>query len=482
MARPTAPAALALTLLLCLPIRPLGAQATPGPEAFLGTWEGTLNAGAVQLRVVFHVSAGEGGALSATMDSPDQGATGIPASSASVEGSTLTIALAPLGAQYQGTLSGDGTSLEGIFTQGGARLPLALRRAAAAPAAPERPQNPTGPLPYKAVDVEVANAAAGVTLSGTLTLPSGDGPFPAAVLVSGSGPQDRDEALMGHKPFLVLADHLTRAGIAVLRYDDRGVGRSTGDFGAATSEDFAADALAAVAFLHARPDVGAVGIVGHSEGGLVGPMAAARSDEVDFVVMLAGPGLTGAEIVQLQSGLIGRANGTPEALVQANLDTQRRLFEVVAAEADPEVAAPRLRAILEASVAALPAEARQAMGEQGAEAIDAQVRQLNSPWFRFFLSYDPRPALERVRVPVLALNGELDLQVPAEANLREVGAALARGGNQDVTTRMLPGLNHLFQTARTGSPTEYAQISETMSPAALEAVSSWILERFSARR
>lgn len=482
MSRPAAPATLALVLLLVLAPRPLGAQAAPAREAFVGSWEGTLNAGAVQLRLVFHVSAGDEGALSATLDSPDQGAMGIPATAASVEGSTLTIGLAPLGAQYQGTLSGDGASLEGTFTQGGARLPLVLRRTTAATAATERPQNPTGPLPYGALEVEVAHAAAGVTLSGTLTLPPGEGPFPAAVLVSGSGPQDRDETLMGHKPFLVLADHLTRAGIAVLRYDDRGVGASTGDFASATSEDFAGDALAAVAFLQARPDVGAVGIVGHSEGGLVGPMAAARSDQVDYVVMLAGPGLTGGEIVQLQSGLIGRASGLSEELVQANLDTQRRLFDVVSSEPDPEAAAPRLRAILEASVAALPAGARQAMEAQGPDAIETQIRQLNSPWFRFFLRHDPRPTLERVRVPVLALNGELDLQVPAEANLLEVEAALARGGNRDVTTRLLPRLNHLFQTAQTGSPAEYAQISETMSPAALEAVSSWILQRFGAGR
>jgi pimeloyl-ACP methyl ester carboxylesterase len=277
---------------------------------------------------------------------------------------------------------------------------------------------------------------------------------------------------MGHKPFLVLADHLTRNGIAVLRYDDRGVAGSTGDFAAATSEDFADDALAAVDFLKARPDIGAVGIVGHSEGGLVGPMASARSSAVDFVVMLAGPGLDGEEIILLQSDLIARAGGIPAETVAANLEIQRRLFAVVKAEADPTRAVPALRAVLAEVAATLP------QGTMEPSAIDAQIRQVNSPWFRFFLTYDPLPALTRVTVPVLALNGSLDLQVPAEANLRAVAGALAEGGNPDATTLELPGLNHLFQTAGTGAPTEYATLSETMSPTALEAVASWILKRF----
>ena len=320
-----------------------------------------------------------------------------------------------------------------------------------------------------------ATGARQVILAGTLTLPEGPGPFPGAVLVTGSGPQDRDETLFGHKPFLVLSDHLTRAGIAVLRYDDRGVGRSTGDFSVATSEDFTSDALAAVAFLKARKGVGGVGIVGHSEGGIVGPLAAVRSDAVAFVVMLAGPGIPGCEIIQLQSELINRAEGAPEEVIRLNKDTQARLFAIVDGEPDPRAALPLLRSALERASAALP------QGGSTPQAIEAQIAQINSPWFRFFLTYDPRPTLEAVTVPVLALNGSLDLQVPAEVNLHEVGAALAKGQNPDATTRLLPGLNHLFQQAETGSPSEYARIPETMNPVALEAVSSWILERLGSR-
>lgn len=463
------------------PAHPLGAQAAPAPQAFQGAWSGMLEAGAARLRLVFHVSAGAGGALSGTMDSPDQGAAGIPATSVTVQGRTLRFAVANLGMTYEGTLSADGTALQGTFTQGAARLPLALTRGEA-PAAPERPQEPRPPFPYRQEEVTIPGAATGVTLSGTLTLPQGAGPFPAVVLVSGSGPQDRDESLMGHKPFLVLADHLTRKGIAVLRYDDRGVGKSTGAHAAATSEDFTGDALAAVAFLKARRDVGAVGIVGHSEGGLIGPLAASRSAEVAFVVMLAGPGLPGEDILYAQGELIGRAGGATEAAVAVNRRIQEAMFAVVRAQPDTAAAVTELQHALQETLASLPAEVRRGMeGELTPAALDAQIRQVNSPWFRFFLTYDPRPTLEKVPVPVLALNGALDLQVPAEANLREVEAALKRGGNRDVTTRLLPGLNHLFQTARTGSPSEYAQITETMSPTALEAVSSWILERFGRR-
>ena len=451
----------------------------PDPAAFVGTWEGVLDTGGARLRLVLHVSRGDDGSFSGTLDSPDQGAAGIPASEVSATGAELRFAVSSIRMTYTATLSADGARLSGTFVQGGAQFPLELSRASsdagAAVAPPRRPQNPKPPLPYDAEEVSVPSAP-GVTLAGTLTLPRGEGPFPAAVLVTGSGAQDRDETVFGHKPFLVLSDHLTRAGIAVLRYDDRGVGGSTGTFATATSEDFAADALAAVAFLKARADIGPVGIVGHSEGGLIGPMAAARSGDVAFVVMLAGPGMTGEEIVILQGELISRAQGAPEEAIRANAAMQEKLFRIVRTEPDTGAAAGRLRAALEEAAASLPAGQREQMASP--QAIEAQVRQVNSPWFRFFLTYDPRPTLERVRVPILALNGGKDLQVPAEADLREIRAAFARGGNPDATTRLLPGLNHLFQKASTGSPTEYATIEETMDTTALQAVSDWIRERF----
>jgi len=349
------------------------------------------------------------------------------------------------------------------------------------PEPPARPQQPEPPYPYTVQDVTFANSEAGVELAGTLTLPDGNGPFPAVVLVSGSGPQDRDEALFGHKPFLVLADHLTRHGIAVLRYDDRGVGRSTGDFSTATSMDFTGDALAAVASLRARPDIrkDGIGIAGHSEGGLVAPMASTRSDEVSFIVMLAGPGVPGIDILVAQGELINRAAGASEDVIEFNRRIQLGLADIVAAEPDPEVAGPRMQVFMHEVIESLPDEVREVIGGgMNDDAIIATVNQMNSPWFRSFLHYDPRPALENVEVPTLAVIGGKDLQVPPSLNIPEIEGAFDRGGNPDATVRVLPGLNHLFQETETGSPAEYGQLEQTMSPMLLDVVTDWILERF----
>jgi pimeloyl-ACP methyl ester carboxylesterase len=296
-----------------------------------------------------------------------------------------------------------------------------------------------------------------VTLAGTLTTPRGPGRFPAVVLISGSGAQDRDSTIAGHKPFLLLADTLARRGIAVLRLDDRGVGGSTGTVAAATSEDFAGDAVAAVAFLTTRASIDAarIGLLGHSEGGLVAPMAATRSKAVAFLVLLAGPGLTGEAIMVEQAALIARAMGATDGQIAANRSLQEQGFAIVKAEADPAVRRERLRAVIG----------------------DAQAAMASTPWFRFFLTYDPAMALRQVRIPTLALNGEKDLQVPAKMNLAAIDAALRAGGNTQFTTRVLPDLNHLFQTAKTGLPNEYAEIEETMAPVVLETIVDWIGRR-----
>jgi pimeloyl-ACP methyl ester carboxylesterase len=356
-----------------------------------------------------------------------------------------------------------------------------ITRGDGVPAPLERPQEPLPPYPYWVEEVVFSNPTAEIELAGTLTVPEGAGPFPAAILVSGSGPQDRDETLMGHKPFKVIADHLTRHGIAVLRYDDRGVGGSTGVFAMATSEDFTDDALEAIRFLEqdSRIRGDAIGIVGHSEGGLVGPMAASRSESVDYVVMLAGPGVTGLEVLVEQGRLINAASGAPPEMTAFNTRLQTRLAEVGVRNPDPEIAAPLMKAVIHEEIEALSGTAREmATAALNDQAVEQTVGQMNSVWFRFFLNYDPRPALESTRVPVLALFGDKDLQVPPEQSAEEVRAAFARGANTDATVTVLPGLNHLFQEADTGSPSEYQSITQTISPVALETLSEWITTRF----
>jgi fermentation-respiration switch protein FrsA (DUF1100 family) len=350
-----------------------------------------------------------------------------------------------------------------------------------------RPQEPKPPYPYDEQEVVYQNKKDDLQLAGTLTLPRSKGPFPAVLLITGSGPQDRNETVFDHKPFLVLADHLTRMGIAALRVDDRGIGKSTGRFSEATSEDFAADALAGVEYLKTRKEIDPrrIGLIGHSEGGLIAPLVAAASTDVAFIVMMAGPGLTGEQILYRQTVLVCKAAGMSDGLIAQNRAAQERIFAILKQEKDKVVAEKR---ILEEADAfrEVTAKARaEATEEQKkgisiiAAAIEGQAKLVVSPWFRFFLTYDPRPTLMKVRCPVLAIIGEKDLQVPAEENLAAIRLALKAGGNKDHTVLTLPKLNHLFQTCRTGAISEYAQIEETIAPAALDTISKWILKRVS---
>lgn len=485
-------------LLLAVLLHPATAVAQAGPERFAGEWRGALEAGPQSLTLAVHVSTGEAG-LEATLDSPMQGAFGVPFDRAVASGDTLTLELTAAQARFRGVLV-DPVTLEGTWSQGPASLPLTLRRGdgsqpgdgtgvsdpASDPAIPdpsERPQTPRPPFPYQEEEVVVARPEAGLELAGTLTLPGEDGPFPGVVLVTGSGPQDRDETVLGHKPFAVLADYLTRRGVAVLRYDDRGVGASTGTHADADSPALARDAAAVLRALadHPAVDPERVGILGHSEGGIIAPMVARETGLPAFVVLLAGPGVPGDEIILAQSRLLATAQGADSATVAASLAVNRALFDVVTSEDDPEAARARMRAILDTRLDELSPAEREAAGIPDARRaawVEGQVAQLSDPWFRFFLTYDPAPALEALQVPVLAVNGSLDLQVPAEENLAAIEAALARGGNPDVTTRIFPGLNHLFQAAEVGTVDEYARIRETVNPALLEVVGDWIVERF----
>jgi uncharacterized protein len=330
-----------------------------------------------------------------------------------------------------------------------------------------RPQEPARPLPYDERDVRVV-AADGEMLAGTLVLPMGTGPFPAVVLIAGTGPQDRDASVAGHRPFLVLADHLVRRGVAVLRYDERGVGASGGSHAAATSLDLAADAASAVHWLRsqARVDAHRIGIIGHSEGGMVAPLAAADG-HVAFVVLLAAPGVPIRELAPRQAAAMARAEGATAGQVASNVRMSSSIAALFAQELTPDELLARARSILEEGFAALHPSLR-------AREVERALAHYASPWAQFALRHDPGPHLAALRVPVLALNGRRDTQVDAATNLAAIEAALRRGGNNRADVRALPGLNHYFQTARTGAPSEYGHLSETFSPVALNAISDWI--------
>ena len=327
-----------------------------------------------------------------------------------------------------------------------------------------RPQDPKAPFPYRQEEVTYPSKEPGIKLAGTLTFPASGGPFPAALLITGSGAQNRNEEIMGHKPFLVLADSLTRRGIAVLRVDDRGVGGSSAGPPTATSLSFAQDVLAGESYLKSRPEINPnrIGLIGHSEGGIIAPMVAAQSPDVAFIVLMAGTGVKGEEVLTEQGKLVMRANGASEELIQENSKVQKMLFDVIKSTSDSEAAEKQTR------------ESLATVNPIIRDAALAQLKMALSPWMRYFVTYDPQPALEKVKCPVLAINGEKDLQVPPGQNLPAIEKALRAGGNKDFKTIELPGLNHLFQTCKTGSIAEYSQIDETISPVALDLISSWI--------
>lgn len=445
----------------------------PTVDGLDGTWKGIYKHNGVQLRLVVHIHTGTRGTV-ATLDSPDQLSKGIAVSGLMHQNDTVRFDIPVANVHYEGRLTAPDT-LEGTWTQLGKTTPITFERVDEDQANEQqpRPQNPTKPYGYVVEEVTFANPqAAGITLAGTLTMPEGDGPFPAAVLITGSGPQDRDESLLGHKPFWVLADFLTKHGIAVLRYDDRGVGKSTGTFSSATSADFATDANAAIDYLRTRSEINpdAIGFIGHSEGGVVAPLAASirKNDHIAYIVFLAGPGTPMVDLLLDQTQRLGRLQGASEEDLAELKPVLHSILQAAATAPDQSTAQAQIEALLTP-------EKLEALGIPESQKTFT-IEQYTSDWMRYLLAYDPKPYLESLTMPILALNGSLDMQVPAEANLAGLKAGLAH--NPDVTIMELPGLNHLFQHATTGAMGEYQDIEETFAPQAMEIISDWINARF----
>ena len=440
-------------------------------DRVVGHWEGQIEIPGQPIAVKIDLTSNDGD-WSGTIDIPTQGANDLSLSDIHVieEDDGVHVKFSILNIPGNPTFDGklqDG-AISGTFSQGGATFGFRLSREAVK--SPARPQEPKPPFPYKIEEVAFQNGT--VNLAGTLTLPFGDGPFPAVLLISGSGIQDRDETLVGHKPFWVIADHLSRAGIAVLRVDDPGIGGSTPHPKPPTTADFATDVEAGVRFLKQDDRIGTIGLIGHSEGGLIAAIVASRSNDVGFVVLMAGPGVPGTELLRKQNERIFDAAGIAGERKQRLLTLLDRLFTILTAE---DIVEDERRQAVEEIVR----NQLEINGVPPAKQDDGQVRALTeqalTPWMHYFLTFDPRPALEKIRVPVLALNGELDVQVDAKQNLTAIAAALDKGGNQDVTVHRLPKHNHLFQRALTGLVNEYGTIEETISPEVLNLIRDWIL-------
>jgi pimeloyl-ACP methyl ester carboxylesterase len=440
-----------------------------------GTWLGAIKIQGVELRLVFSIVKSEMGYVS-TMDSPDQGVIGIPVKSTQFLHDTLIFKLDDIGIVYTGVFENENTC-NGIFKQRNQSFELVLAKSNSKSALTPKTQEPAPPFPYETETITFYNARDNISLAGTFTFPKTGKNFPTVVLISGSGPQNRDEELLGHKPFFVLADYLSRKGIAVLRFDDRGTAESEGNFQMATSLDFSHDVEAALAYLKTRNEVNVnqLGLIGHSEGGLIAPMVAANHPEVRFMVLLAGPGMQGYKLLNRQQELIAKASGFSPIELENALKINRKAMELVVASATPMEAAQKLNEYLPGVIQEISQSLKPGNIDDG-EYINQQISQLTSPWMMYFLKYNPIPVLEKTRCAVLALNGAKDLQVPASENLLAIEQALMRANNKDYTIKELPGLNHLFQHCETGLPMEYAGISETFSTEAMQIISDWILK------
>lgn len=432
-----------------------------------GKWNGALKIQGTQLRLVFNVTKSDNG-YSATMDSPDQRVADIPVTNTTFENSKIKFEIANAGIVYIGELKD--SEIVGTFKQSGQEIPMNLSKKAIEKEVAKRPQTPIKPYPYYSEEVTFQNTKANISLAGTLTLPMKKGNFPVVILITGSGPQTRDEEIFGHKAFLVLSDYLTKNGIAVLRYDDRGVGQSTGDFKTATSADFATDVESAIDYLKTRNEINKkkIGLIGHSEGGLIAPIVAAKSKDVAFIALLAGTGIQGDQILLLQQKLIGKVSGASDEEVQKTEIENTKVYKIIKQSTSIE----QLKIDLTNYYKQALKENPNGMSED--QFVNLMIENLATPWMQYFISYNPVPTLEKVKCPVLAINGSKDLQVPPKENLEGIKKALTKGGNKNVTTLELPNLNHLFQECSTGSPKEYGTIEQTFSPTAMTVVLNWI--------
>jgi len=483
---PAVVAALAGALLwIALPA--VAAAQTPS-----GTWAGAVTITGQKLDIAVTFS-GEGVGLKATIDIPQQGAAALPLRNVSAEGSKVHFEL-PAGpglAAFDGERKGE--TIAGTFEQAGVKGTFELAPQNAAPAEP--------PPPYTSEEVKVPAGA--VTLAGTLTLPPRPGPHPVVVLITGSGAQDRDETVFGMKPFRLIADHLTRQGVAVLRCNDRGVGGSTGSMATATTADFGDDAAAMVQYLKTRADIdkSRIGLLGHSEGGLVAPMVATRpkkvasvaamgelmapivatrSEDVAFVVLLSAPAVNGEQVLIEQGLLLARASGLPEDQVSRNAELQRQVFAAVRTGDGWKEIEEQAYVATRESLEKLPEAQRKAIPDLEKMARTAAQQQLaaaRSPWFKFFLEYDPAPALGKLSCPVLVIFGERDLQVPPAQNRPPMEAIFKKSGNRRVAFHTVPRANHLYQDATTGNATEYGTLKKEFVPGFLDLLAKWVVEQ-----
>lgn len=443
-------------------------------ESIDGHWDGNIAVMGTELKIMIDIDTKKTG-VQATIDIPRQGAKALPLKNLKYNTPDISFELeSPNGtAFFNGIIKSK--NISGDFKQAGILGKFSLEKEAITKLDNSREIEK---LPYKQEEVNFKNGE--INFAGTLTLPETKGPFPAVIMITGSGPQNRDEELFGFQPFRIIADHLTRKGIAVLRYDDRGIGGSGGKVNEGTTEDFATDVEAATKYLQGRKDIGKIGLIGHSEGGIIAPVVASRNASIAFIVLLAGTSVNGEEILMAQSDLISKANGLSKSEIEENRQLQAKIFTAMKTNKGWDSVKSELNAKISESIMKMPEGQRKEISDikkYTETLVNNQLAAVQSPWFKYFLTFEPSTVLGKIKIPVLALFGELDLQVPALMNSVPMEKALKKAGNKNYTIKVLPKANHLFQEAKNGSPNEYESLKKEFVPGMLDLISDWILKQ-----
>ena len=469
-----------LILLLC----------TSEAQNITGTWQGTLDVQGNQIPLVFHIKKDSTNKWIAAFDSPSQHAFNLPCSEVILKDDSIILMMAIINGKYAGQLNKDKTQITGSWFQGAGTLPLTVKKTSETATVKEqkRPQTPRPPFPYHSNDVVYTNADQSIQYGGTLTYPKTDSlknsakinSYPAVILITGSSQQDRDETLFDHKPFAVIADYLTRRGFVVLRVDDRGIGKTTGIFSEATTMDFAKDLEAGLDFLEKQPMVNKnkIGLIGHSEGGMIAPIVADERKEIKFIILLAGPGIPIIDLMQQQMEAVSISNGASIVDARANGQLMRIVWDEAAKNEDSATTIRYIRIKIDSWSKTLDTAMLAKFKSQDTAAINNQITQaltaLNSRWYRYFISFNPQPYLEKLDCKVLALNGSKDVQVIAASNLKGIKQSLQKSKSPKYDVIEIPGLNHLFQSCIRCNPSEYNDLEESFSPVALEMMGNWL--------
>ncbi len=446
-------------------------------------WTGILNAGGQKIELRLHLVQNPDKTYTSNWDVPAQKAKGIPSSKTEVSNNQISIEIKMIGASYLGTLNASSDKMEGTWGQSGMSFPLTMEplKEGQSETVITKPQTPKPPFSYIVKDFVYEGANTHLTYGCTLTYPTQNKQYPLVILITGSGRQDRDETIFDHKPFAVIADYLTKKGFAVLRVDDRGAGKSTGDFSTSTTADFALDVEEHISYAKTLPmvDASKIGLLGHSEGGLIAPMVAARNKSVAFMVLMAGPGIEITELMALQNEMVLKSAGISQQAINAYIPLYKNLMKSIITTDNKDAAIVKAKEITKPWVEStdknlVKLTTNISSDDDMDKFATTMAETLSTKWWKFFAAYNPQPALQKVKCPVLAINGSADIQVPAEANLKGIEQTLKMGGNKHFSTKQFEGLNHLFQKCTKCTVPEYGELETTIEPAVLETIGTWL--------